>query len=139
MRGRLADVNVQGHAMFLRHLLQSLDLWSVLVELGLTFATLRDLELPRDLDDRALWNFCQRDGWVLFTANRDQDGHDSLQATLADSWSAGMLPVLTLANKVTFEQSREYGRRAAADVAELLFGIAQNEYRHQPRIYVPRG
>jgi hypothetical protein len=52
MRGLLADVNVQRHALVLRHRLEALGLWPVLVELGLTLATFRDVELARDLDDR---------------------------------------------------------------------------------------
>jgi hypothetical protein len=138
MRGLLADVNVQGHLGYLRRLLEVLGLWPVLAELQLAFSTFANLNLPRDLDDRALWNRCQQDTWVLFTENRNDDGPDSLQATLTDSWRPGHLPVLTLANKGRFERSRAYAERAAADVAELLFGIAQGEYRDQPRIYVPR-
>jgi hypothetical protein len=137
MRGLLADVNVQGHSLYLRRLLETLDLWSVLVELHLDFATFRDLQLPRNLDDRSLWNRCQQDGWVLFTENRNDEDESSLQATLADSWQMGCLPVLTLANKEGFEHSASYAKRVAEDIAELLFGIAHEEYRDQPRIYVP--
>lgn len=50
----------------------------------------------------------------------------------------GCLPVLTLANKGTFEHSASYAKRMTVDVAELLFGIAHEEYRDQPRIFVPR-
>lgn len=138
MQGLLSDVNVQGHLAYLRQRLDALGLWPVLAACDLTFATFADLQLPADLDDRSLWNRCQRDGWILFTENRNNDGPDSLHATLADSWRSGQLPVLTLANKVTFEHSREYADRVAVDVAELLFGITQEQYRDQPRIYVPR-
>jgi hypothetical protein len=138
MRGLLADVNVQGHLPYLRRLFQLLDLWVVLAELKLDLVTFRDLNLPRDLDDRSVWNRCQQDGWVLLTENRNDDGPDSLQATLTDSWRIGHLPVLTLANKVKFEHSRDYAARVAKDVAELLFGTAQGEYRDLARIYVPR-
>jgi hypothetical protein len=106
--------------------------------LNLTFVTFPELGLPRDLDDRSLWHRCQQEGWVLLTDNRNQDDEDSLEATLADSWRVGHLPVLTVANKGRFEHSAEYARRMAVDVGELLFGIAQGEYRDQPRIYVPR-
>lgn len=76
---------------------------------------------------------------MLFTENRNADGPDSLDATLADSWRTGHLPVLTLANKGKFYHSREYAERVASDVAELLLGIAvDGQYRDQPRIYVPR-
>ena len=138
MQGLLADVNVQGHLPYLRRLLEALGLWPVLAELKLTLTTFADLNLPRDLDDRTLWERCQQDSWVLFTENRNDDGPDSLQATLTGSWKPGHLPVLTLANKGRFEHSRGYAERVAIDVAELLFGIAQGEYRDQPRVYVPR-
>jgi hypothetical protein len=94
--------------------------------------------LPRDLDDRSVWNRCQQEGWVLLTENRNHDGPNSLQATLTDSWRIGHLPTLTLSNKVRLEHSREYAERVATDIAELLFGIAHGEYRDRDRIYVPR-
>ena len=138
MRGLLADVNVQGHLSYLRQLLETLELWPALAELQLDFVTFPDLQLPRNLDDRSLWNRCQQDGWVLFTENRKDEDENSLEATLADSWLMGCLPVLTLANKRRFEHSTIYAKRVAIDVAELLFGIFHDEYRDEPRIYVPR-
>ena len=47
MRGLLADVNVQGHLRYLRRLLEDLDLWAVLQELNLTFAT----QVAKDVAD----------------------------------------------------------------------------------------
>lgn len=138
MRGLLADMNVQGHTLYLRRLLEALDLWPVLAELRLEFATFSHLQLPHNLDDRSLWNHCQQNEWVLFTENRNDDGDNSLQATLTDSWRMGCLPVLTLANKERFDTSAGYAQRVAIDVAELLFGIVHEEYRDQPRIFVPR-
>jgi hypothetical protein len=139
MQGLLADVNVEGHLPYLRRLLESRDLWMILVEFNVRLATFRDLQFPRDLDDRALWNRCQQDGWVLFTENRNDDGPDSLHATLSDSWRGGQLPVLTLSSKGTFERDPEYAARVADTVADLLFGIAGAEqFCDQPRIYVPR-
>jgi hypothetical protein len=138
MRGLLADVNVQGHLPYLRRLLESLDLWPVLAAIPVELATFPDLQIPRDVDDRSLWTRCQELGWVLFTENRNRDGTDSLDATLTDSWREGHLPVLTLANKAKFEHRRRYAERVATDIAELLFGLAQGDYRDQSRIYVPR-
>jgi hypothetical protein len=135
----LADVNVQGHMLYLRRLLESVGLWSVLAQVSLELATFAELGLPPNLDDRALWNFCQDQGWVLFTENRNHDGPDSLDATIADSWQDGQLPVVTLANKGHFERDRAYAEGVAIDIAELLFGIESNDYRDQPRIYVPLG
>ena len=137
MRGLLADVNVQGHVQYLSRVLESRGLWAVLLELKLHLVTFSDLQLPHDIDDRLLWNYCQQEGWVLFTENRNYDGPDSLQATLDDSWRSGNLPVLTLSNKTRFEHEPEYANRVADDVAELLFGIMELNYCDQPRIYVP--
>lgn len=137
MRGLLADVNVQGHLSSLRRLLVTAGRWPVIAELNVAFATFTDVQLPRDLDDRTLWDFCQQEGWILFTENRNDDGPDSLQATLNDSWRNGHLPVLTLANKRGFERDQEYARRVATDVAELVYGIAHSEYLDLPRIYIP--
>jgi hypothetical protein len=133
----LADIDVQGHLPYLRQLTEVLGLWECLAELRLDFVTFPELDLPRDLDDRSLWNRCQEMGWVLLSENRNHDGPDSLQATLTDSWNEGHLPVLTLSNKGRFEHSRAYAEQVASDVAELLFGISQGQYRDQPRIYVP--
>ena len=139
MQGLLADVNVEGHLQYLRRLLESRDLWTILAEFNLHLVTFGDLQFPRDLDDRTLWNRCQQDGWVLFTENRNDDGPDSLVATLSDSWRTGDLPVLTLSNKAKFEHDRGYAERVAETVADLLFGIAAEEqYRDQSRIFVPR-
>jgi hypothetical protein len=135
MRGLLADVNVQRHAAVLRRLLQTLDLWPMLVEMELAFATFGDVDLSADHDDPAVWTFFQREGWVVFSENRYEDGPDSLQATLTDSWREGLLPVLTQGIKARFERNRAYTARVASDVAELLFGIAQQQYLDQPRIY----
>jgi len=138
VRGLLADVNVQGHARYLRQLLEILDFWSVLAALNLEISVFPELHLPPDLDDRSLWNHCQAAGWVLFTENRNHEDENSLGATLDDSWRQGCLPVLTLANKGRFENSAAYASQVATDVAELLFGIAHGDYLDQPRVYLPR-
>jgi hypothetical protein len=138
MRGLLADINVDFHATYLRGLLEHEGSWDIFEELGTVIARMSDLQLPHDIDDRRLWTHCQKEGWVLFTDNRNHDGEDSLTATLADSWQQGHLPVLTLGNKRRFEDSAEYRTRVAISVAGLLFGIAEEgRYLDQPRIFVP--
>jgi hypothetical protein len=138
MRGLLADVNVQGQLSYLRRLLIVLDLREVLATERIVLATFRDVNLAHDLNDRAIWGFCQAESWVLLTDNRNDEGPDSLQATLADSWHPGCLPVLTISDKERFTRIPPYAERVAAQVAELLYGTAQGEYRDQPRIFVPR-
>lgn len=137
MRGLLADANLDGQTEYIRGILANLGLLIVLNELGMELATFADVQLARSIDDRELWSTCQRQGWVLFTDNRNLDGVDSLEAVLRDSWSVGHLPILTLASKLTFDRSSQYAERTATDLAELLFGIRQGEYRDRPRNYVP--
>ena len=138
MRGLLADENVLGHMLYLCRLLARLDLWTILTDVQIEFVTFPQLGLHPGMADRRLWEFCQRNGWVLFTNNRNDDGPDSLEATLADSWQVGNLPVLTLADRARFGRDREYGERVASEIAELLFGIREGEYRDLQRIFVPR-
>jgi hypothetical protein len=137
MQGLLADVNVQGHLSHLRHCLESMDLWDMLAGEGIRFETFADHNLPRDLDDRPLWNFCQSNGWVLFTNDKNNDDSDSLQATLDDSWKVGHLPVLTLSNQGKFVRDGLYTRQVASDTAELLLDIKLGGPLYRPRIFIP--
>jgi hypothetical protein len=137
MHGLLADVNVQGHLPYLRRLMEGLGLLELLTELGISLAIFPDLGLDRGTDDRTLWRFCQENGWVLFTDNRNHEDEDSLNATIQDSWREGHLPVLTLANKGRFENNETYATRVAQDVAELLVVAFLDEIRDRPRIFVP--
>ncbi len=138
MPGLLADVNVQGHLPYLQRVLAGLGLLEMLHELGLALQTFPDLGLDRGLDDRALWNYCQANQWVLITDNRNREDENSLQATIQDSWREGHLPILTLANKGKFENSAAYAARVAEDVADLLIRVFHDGIRNQPRIFVPR-
>jgi hypothetical protein len=138
MRGLLADVNVQGEVPYLLRLLIGMDLYWMLEALNLSFATFDDIGISQDLDDRSIWNLCQAEGWLLLTDNRNREGADSLGMTLADSWRDGQLPVVTISRKRRFAQEPEYAELVAKEIAEILFGVAQGEYRDQPRIFVPR-
>jgi hypothetical protein len=138
MPGLLADVNVQGHLPYLARLLEDLGLLDLLTELGLTLATFPDLGLDRGIDDRTLWKYCQANGWVLFTDNRNREDEDSLEATLQDSWQHGCYPLITLANKGRFEHLETYARQVAEEVADILISVFSDGIRNQPRIFVPR-
>jgi len=113
-------------------------LLDVLAELGLTLATFPDLGLDRHRDDRALWGYCQANGLVLFTDNRNHEDENSLEATIQDSWRDGCLPVITLANKGKFENSENYATKVAEQMADILVSVFQDGIRNQPRIFVPR-
>ena len=137
MRGLLADVNVQGHLPYLRRLIAVIDLWEVLAAEAIEFAEFAHVHLSQELDDRAIWNFCQAEGWVLLTDNRNEEGANSLQATLGDSWRPGHLPIVTISDREKFVRMPEYATRVATQIADVLYGVVQGEYRDRPRIFVP--
>ena len=137
MRGLLADVNVQGHLPYLKRLIDGLGLLEILADIEITLETFPDHGLPRHMNDRDLWNYCQANELVLFTENRNHEDQNPLNATIQDSWRAGHLPVLTLANKEKFENSAIYATGVAQDGAELLYSIFHDGVRDRPRIFVP--
>ncbi|MGH7136888.1 MAG: hypothetical protein ACREHD_14205 [Pirellulales bacterium] len=133
----LADTNAQGHFAYLRQLLRAMGLFEILSAVGIELLVFADVGLASDTDDRSLWKWCQQNRLVLFTDNRNEESAISLQSTLRDSWQPGDLPIITLANKTKFEQDPDYRKRVAADVAEILYGIVEGEYRDRARIFVP--
>lgn len=137
MRGLLTDVNVQGYLRYLKRLMKDQGLLELLTEFDISLATFPDLGLDRGTDDRTLWRYCQDNGWVLFTDNRNHDGVDSLEATLRDSWREGCLPVLTLVDKGRFERDPTHAARVADSVAEWLCKVFVDGIRDRRRIYVP--
>jgi hypothetical protein len=137
LKGLLADVNVQGHLPYIRQCLAKLDILPLLEDLGIRLATFSDLRLSRDLSDRLLWDYCQQHQWVLFTENRNDDGTDSLNAVLADSWEDGNLPVITLANKGRFENDASYAELVVDQLAGILVDSSDGKCCDRPRIYVP--
>lgn len=99
MRGLLTDVNIQGFLPTAELLMAEQGYAEVLKALGVGFFKFPDFGLPRDCNDRSLWNFCQALGLALLTDNRNHDGADSLQAALHDSLREDSLPVLTPGDK----------------------------------------
>ena len=138
MRGLLADVNLAGHLRYLQVRLRRSELDELFDDPVPEFATFRDVGMANETDDRTVWQFCQAEGWVLWTDNRNDDGPDSLEATLRDLWQPGCLPVVTVGDKGRFESDPEYASEVAAGVAEVLFGLIQEDkYRDRPRTFAP--
>jgi hypothetical protein len=82
VNGILADANCEGHLALLLRLFQEgwrHDVWEIL---HLTPVSLADLGLQSDASDRDMWEACQRAQVVLLTANRNDDGPESLEATI---------------------------------------------------------
>jgi hypothetical protein len=96
MAGIMADHNVEGHFSVLLRLWTS-DAWRAVWEsLQLEVASFERLGIPHDTSDHDLWQLCQRHAIVLLTAKRNDEGPQSLEATIRALTVASSLPVFRL-------------------------------------------
>ena len=114
MHAILSDHNIEGHFDALITNLKTGPWRKFWEELDIAVESFATLGIPTDTPDAALWQMCQDREIVLFTANRNKDGPDSLEATIRRFNLATSLPVFTLANPDRFANDRAY----ASDVAE---------------------
>lgn len=92
----VADANIQGHIRRLVARMQAdpwRDFWDFLDLHLLTFA---DLELALSDTDAVVWQRCQQHSALLLTNNRNDDGSDSLEATIRFLNTPQSLPVFTI-------------------------------------------
>ena len=112
MKGLLADVNDGKQVRILLRLLQEeprAEFWG---HLNLTVPTFAESAFTRaDLD---VWLKCQAEELLLITANRNDDGPDSLEATIrATQHQQKCLPVFTLADANRILNERFYAEMVA--------------------------
>jgi len=135
MRGLLADINVGAQVRGLLAIWTS-DTWRELWnDLGLVVEDFPALGLAFNTSDAMIWGTCQREGLVLVTGNRNDDGPDSLEATIRNENQPDSLPVITIANTERVLKHRPYAHTVAERVLEKL--IAIDDFRGTGRIYVP--
>ncbi len=135
MKGILADSNVQGHLEILLDYWQSAEWREIWESLTLVVHTFADLGLARDTSDDVLWRTCQERQVLLLTANRNDDGPESLESTIRNQGTESSLPVITLADARRLQKDRAYARIVAEKTLDLLFRIDQ--VRGTGRLYVP--
>ena len=82
-----------------------------------------DLGLPPDASDREVCEVCQHEQVVLVTANRNDAGPESLEATIQHQNTPQCLPVFTLANDQRVLRNRQYADTVADRLIEALFDI----------------
>ena len=87
------------------------------------------------MSDRDLWQLCQQREIVLLTANRNDEGPDSLEATIRTLNVPSSLPVLTIADPELVLASRDYAERVAVQVLEYLLEL--DHFRGVGRLFVP--
>jgi hypothetical protein len=82
-----------------------------------------------------VWEACQREQVILLTVNRDDDGPESLEATIQQHNTPASLSVFTLANEQRVLRDRLYAEAVADQLLEFSFGI--DSYRGSGRLYLP--
>jgi hypothetical protein len=136
MRGLLADVNVQGQFETMVEQIWCSPEWAELWEsLKLTVESFSSLQLDSDETDDVIWERCQEEGLILFTANRNHDGPDSLEVVIQSRALPSSLPVITISSPQRFASVRSYAEEVAIRVLEILLDV--ENYRGCGRIYVP--
>src|SRR5262249_22500523 len=131
----LADNDVTGKLDAIVRFLESGSWWEFWEDAAVTVVKFRDVGLERDAPDLVIWQTCQSQGIVLFTANRNQKGPESLEETIRLYNQADSLPVITLANPERFTFDRSYADRAAVKLLDILLYI--ENYRGAGRLYIP--
>ncbi len=135
MRGMLADINVGAHQDALLSIWTS-DYWRDLwISLGLTVESFANLGLSYDSSDAAIWRTCQSQELVLITANRNERGPDSLEATIRSEAQPESLPIVTIGDPDRLLRDRLYAEKVAERLLEKL--IAIDDFRGAGRVYVP--
>lgn len=119
----LADVNVEGHVARLVARMQA-DYWRGLWDdLDLHALRFGDLGLSPRATDAEVWQLCQQQRLYLVTNNRNDDGPDSLEATIRALNTATSLPVFTLADADRILQSKDYAERVVESLFDQLLRI----------------
>jgi len=135
MAGIMADHNVEGHFVVLLRVWTSETWRSVWESLQLEVESFERLGIPHAMSDHDLWQVCQQREIILLTANRNDEGPDSLEATIRTLNVPSSLPVLTIAAPERVLASRDYAERVAIQVLEYILDL--DHFRGVGRLFVP--
>jgi hypothetical protein len=135
MPGMVPDNDIEGHFEILLGHLTSATWNGIWTELAITTHGFETLGLPRSASDRVIWHECQKQQLMLITANRNDDGPDSLAATIRDSNSLESLPVFTLADPDRILDSSTYTEEVVEALLEYLMDL--DNARGAGRIWLP--
>ncbi|ETX07113.1 MAG: hypothetical protein ETSY2_13100 [Candidatus Entotheonella gemina] len=135
VNGMLADANCEGQLALLLRLFQQTWRQEVWEFLSLAVISFADVGLLPYASDHEVWSVCQREQVVPVTANRNDEGPESLEATIRYRNTLASLPAFTLANDQRVLRDRPYAERVADRLLEGLFDI--DSYRGTGRIYLP--
>ena len=131
----LADANIQGQVFRIVQEMENGE-WSELwASLDIGFTTFARIGIPTELPDQDLWHLCQRDGYLLITANRNGHGPNSLDAVIRSDGQPESLPVFTIGSVDRLMKSRDYAEAVMLKLLDHLQLL--DNLRGGGRIYLP--
>lgn len=127
----LVDNDIDGFRLLLARALESTG-WSEyqLIEL----ASLSEVGLARETNDRAIWRFCQLNGLILLTNNRNQKDPNSLGQTIREENTLNSLPVLTIRDQ---QRLHSLAYRVACIERLLDIVLDLNNHLGTGRLFIP--
>jgi hypothetical protein len=131
----MADNDIQGQMAILVQLLESKAWREIWVSLNLSVRTFVDLSLSASDSDSAVWHACQREQVILITGNRNNEGEDSLHATMQAHNTPMSLPVMTLADSDRAAHDWHYAQRIVESLLQYLLDI--DKVRGAGRLWLP--
>ena len=130
----LTDNDMIGAVRVLRRILESPEWVDLTATLELQFIALKDVELPIDAPDGAVWQRSQDIGALLITGNR-ASGEGSLDQTIAERARPESLPVLTIGDPRRVIRDAVYARECAISLLDFVERI--ETLRGTGRLFIP--
>ena len=115
----LTDNDVIGAVRVFRRILESPEWVDLTATLELQFIALKDVELPIDAPDGAVWQRSQDIGALLITGNR-ASGEGSLDQTITELAGPASLPVLTMSDPRRVIRDPVYARECAFSLLDFV-------------------
>ena len=139
MIGLLPDMNFEGQFNRLLQIMKGPTWNPFWIDVLPRLETFRSLSLAREANDRLVIETCQREGLLLVTANRNNEGPDSLEAALGEL-GPDSLPVISVGNADRILGDSGFAEAAAVGLLEILqdFQARPERVLGTRRLYVPK-
>lgn len=131
----LADVNIQGHVARMVARMQGDDWRDFWEDLELSCVTFAEVGLDRADSDATIWRRCQERSLFLVTNNRNDDGPESLEATIRTLNGPDCVPVFTIGDADSLLYGSEYVDRVIDRLFRYLY--EKDEIRGNGRLFLP--
>jgi hypothetical protein len=119
----LADANIKGHVARLVTRMKN-ESWREFWDyLNLRQVNFEDIGLDPAASDAVIWHKCQEQRILLLTNNRNDDGPESLEATIRAFNTPASLPVFTIGDADSILSSSEYAERVADRLYRYLLEL----------------